>query len=67
MLILMLVQEAINTVFYGNLVASQVGALLTGVAAIVATVVLARMFGESPVVTEESQQDEHKLQSLNLG
>jgi hypothetical protein len=67
MLILVFVEDTIQSVVSRNRVASRVGALLTGVAAIVATFVLARMFGENPVATEESQQDEHKLQSLNLG
>ena len=68
MIILVFVEDTMQSIFFvGNRGASRVGTLLTGVAAIVATVVLARMFGESPVVAEESQQDEHKLQSLNLG
>ena len=66
MLILVFVEDTIQFIV-GNRVVSLVGALLTGGAAIVATVALARMFAESPVVTEESQQDEHELQSLNLG
>ena len=66
MLILIAVEDTINSVLYRSRVGTYVGVLITGVAAIIATAVLVRMFGESPVVTEESEQGEHELQSLNL-
>jgi hypothetical protein len=67
MLILMFGSDAIRDVFFvENRVAGQVGKLVTGVAAIVATVVLTRMFGESPVVTADSKEDGPEVQSLNL-
>ena len=68
MVILMGVSDAIRSVFFfEKRPAGRVGMLIVGSAAVTATILLIAMFGESPDVARDSQDDERKLQSLNLG
>ena len=68
MVVLMGLEGAIRSIFFfENRTAGRIGALVVGVAATIATIVLISMFGVSPAAEEESEDDaRHRVQSLKL-